>query len=428
MKDSSPNRKTRRVLRALVAGMILLPVSPLLATSLVIIYLRIRYKSAGLWEKDGLGQAKLYNPRIQTMSEAMEILKEIPFSKTVPAPLAKFANWLIETAPAALNEVRGLAGLIYPYPEAFNPVIVESGDGTPLCGVLGMQPGEAKKPALLFVHGLFGSKNAFNIHALALRAYYDWGFHVYAMDLRNFGDSSRFSEAPTSWGYRESDDVLAVVEYLESMSRVTTVGVCGVSMGAASAVLAAGRSGTSRQLAGGIVALNCYADARRAIERMSGVSRLSLKSFTARLFLRLMTSFKAFGGGPRPIGDLRSYTREVAAQYYEISEEELYREASPVNIIGEIDVPCLIMHSLDDRIVSVAEAYDLLATSVDNPMVDALIVPSGGHAIYQLTNPTWFHKTLETFFTYWAELCPEGGQYTGTSGTDTIGTFGNPNT
>jgi len=414
-------------LRALVAVMILLPVSPLLVTSFLIVYIHIRYRSACVRKKDNFDAAIQYTPRVQTMSEAMEILKAIPFRTTVPTPLARFARWLIETVPAALNEVRGLAGLVYPYPEAFEPVIVESRDGTPLSGVLGMQPGEADKPALLFVHGLFGSKNAFNIQALALRAYYNWGFHVYAMDLRNFGDSSRFSEAPTSWGYRESDDVLAVAEYLESTARVTTVGVCGVSMGAASALLAAGRSGTSRPLAGGIVALNCYADAGRAIEQVSDTSRLSLKSFTAWLAFRLMIGFKTFAGGPRPIGDLRSYTREVAAQYYEISEEELYREASPVNIIGEIEVPCLIIHSLDDNVVPVAEAYDLLAASVDNPMVDALIVPSGGHANYLLSSPSWFHKTLETFFTYWAEFSPEGGQYTGTSGTDTIGTFGNPN-
>jgi hypothetical protein len=85
------------------------------------------------------------------------------------------------------------------------------------------------------------------------------------------------------------------------------------------------------------------------------------------------------------------------------------------------------VHSMDDHVVSVAESYDLLAASVDNPMVDSLIVPSGGHANYRLSSPGWFHEILKTFFTYWADFTPKGGQHAGTSGTDTIGTFGNPN-
>jgi pimeloyl-ACP methyl ester carboxylesterase len=329
MKNSSPDRKILKVWRAVVAGMILLPVSPLLVTLFLILYIRIRYRGAGSRTRDHMDTAMRYNPRVQTMSEAIETLKATPFRETVPTPLAMCAHWLIETVPAVLGEIRGLAGLIYPYPEDFEPVIVESRDGTPLSGVLGMQPGEAPKPALLLVHGLGSSKNAFSIQSLALRAYYEWGFHICAMDLRNFGDSSRFSETPTSWGYRESDDVLAVAEYLESMARVTTVGVYGVSMGGTSALLAAGRSGLNRPLAGGVVALNCYADARRAMEMLSSTSRSSLKSFTAWLTSRFMTSFKALTGGPRPVGDLQSYTREVASQYYEISEQELYAEASP---------------------------------------------------------------------------------------------------
>jgi predicted alpha/beta-fold hydrolase len=428
MKGSFPDRKILRVFRALAVVMIALPASPLLVASLLVLYIRIRYRGSTQRKKDITGrEAVRYNPRVKTMSEAMEILRAIPFGKNVPTPLAKFANWLIETVPIALSQIRGLAGLVYPYPEAFEPVIVESGDGTPLSGVLGMQPGGVGKPALLLVHGLFGTKNTFNIQALARRAYYDWGFHVYAMDLRNFGDSGRFSEAPTSWGYRESDDVLAVAEYLGSIAGVTSVGVYGVSMGAASALLAAGRSSMGRPISGGVVAVSCYADARRAIEKLSGSNGSSHRSVISWFASRLMMSFKTLAGGPRPIGDLRKYTREVAAQYYEISEEDLYRKASPVNFVSEIEVPSLILHAVDDQTVPVAEAYDLVAASVDNPMVDALVVPSGGHAILPLTNPTWFNRVLETFFAYWADFGQEGDQYTGTSGTDTIGTFDNPN-
>jgi hypothetical protein len=47
-----------------------------------------------------------------------------------------------------------------------------------------------------------------------------------------------------------------------------------------------------------------------------------------------------------------------------------------------------------------------------------------GKNILTLSNPQILARTL--FFTYWVEFSQEGGQYAGTSGTDTIGTFGNP--
>jgi pimeloyl-ACP methyl ester carboxylesterase len=198
-------------------------------------------------------------------------------------------------------------------------------------------------------------------------------------------------------------------------------------MGATAALIAGSRSRLDTPLAGGVVALNGYADAERMTEQVSTVSGLSLEALVNWVVFRLMMVVKTIIGGPRPIGDLRAYTREVAAQYYEISDQELYRKASPVNVVGEIEVPCLIVHSLDDQIVPISEAYDLLAAAVDNPMVDALVVPAGGHALYQIACPGWFNKTLETYFTYWAEFGPEGGNLAGPSGTDTMDTFGNPN-
>ena len=96
-----------------------------------------------------------------------------------------------------------------------------------------------------------------------------------------------------------------------------------------------------------------------------------------------------------------------------------------MNSIGDIEVPCLILHSLDDNVVPVAEADDLVAAAKDNPMVGSLIVPRGGHGMYQFTNPRWFYESVRTFFSYWGEC--ELGPELSPDGIDSIPLFGNPN-
>jgi len=206
--------------------------------------------------------------------------------------------------------------------------MVESQDGTPVCGLLAMQPQVDERPALIVAHGLFGSKNSYAMQQLALKAYYDWGFHVLALDLRNFGDSSRFSEAPSSWGYRESDDIIAAAEYLDSLQHVSTVGVCGLSMGAASALLAAGRSKLDGPLSGGVVALNGYADAERQLEYVCAAPGFSPDAVAVWFAFRALLAVKTFLGGPRLFADLRRYNREVASQYYELGARDILSKAS----------------------------------------------------------------------------------------------------
>lgn len=423
MKVTSPERKNPEVIGTLLAALTLAALLPLSITVFMVIYIRARRRGISLIT--GAPRPLERTPGVKTMSEVMGLLREVPFRSRVPTRLALAAYALLDAVPCALNAVRATAGLIYPYPDVFEPLMIDSRDGTPVCGLLAVRPEAVERPALIFVHGLFGSKNSYGIHQLALKAYYDWGFNVFAMDLRNFGDSGRFSEAPTSWGYRESDDIIAVAEYLESTDRVSTVGICGVSMGAASALLAAGRSRIDRPLSGGVVALNGYADAGRQLEYLCALPGFSPEAMANWFFFRLLLGMKTLAGGPRLFTDLRKYNREVTAQYYELAESDVFNKASPVETVGEVEVPCLIVHALDDGVVPVDEAYDLLAAAIDNPMVDSLIVPSGGHALYQITSPGWFNKVVETFFTYWAEFGSRPGQRTGRAGNEGTESFGN---
>jgi len=406
----------------LVVALVLL--LPILVTLALILFVAVRYRDArprAMIPVTGGGEKRA---GVKTMSEVMEKIRAIPFKPRISSQLATITLALVDAVPMLLNMSRTTAGMIYPYPGVFEPVMLQSQDGTPICGLLAMQTGAGQRPAIIFVHGLFGSKNAHTTQALALNAYYDWGFHVLALDLRNFGDSSRFSEAPTCWGYRESDDILAAAEYLESIDQVSTIALCGGSMGAAAALLAASRSRLDGPFSGGVIALNGYANAERIVDYISTVSRPWLQRAVIWFFFRLLLLLKTSFGGPRAIVNFKKYTREISGQYYEISDADLYRKASPVNFVEEIEVPCLVIHAVDDLIVPVREAEELEAATRDNPVFDVMIMPGGGHVLYTAIDPRWFYRVLKTFFTYWGEY--ELGPDPSSEGFDSIDLFGNP--
>lgn len=420
MGNPYPKRRAVRAIKTSLALLLMVALAPVLVTAGFILYVGLRYLKPSRTPVAHQPQAGRVLA-VKTMSDVMESLRSVPFRSLLPRSVATIIMAAADMIPVLLDSTRAAAGVIYPYPKPFEPVMLHSPDGTPICGLQAMH--EEPGAAILFVHGLFSNKNTRSIQAMALRAFFSWGFHVFVVDLRDFGDSSRFSDAPTSWGFRESDDVLAVARYLCSLDQVTTVGACGVSMGAASVLLAAGRSLLEGPLAGGVIALNGYADAARAVEYVSTAPGLSIERFTTWLTFRLLLLLKTMARGPRPMGDLRTYTREVSSQYYEISDSDLYRKASPIKAVGEIEVPCLIVHSTDDPVVPIVEAEDLLAAAVDNPMVGSLITPSGGHALYPATSNRWFYTILEIFFSYWGEFSE--GIESGQVSTNRIDTFGN---
>ncbi|MHB8893828.1 MAG: alpha/beta hydrolase family protein [Candidatus Geothermincolia bacterium] len=420
-----PQKSASGAFRGTLVIVALVVFSPLLIAVAIIAYVLTRFRGIPKNPPE-LGRHLERRPGIKTMSEAVELVEGVPFRARMPGLLSSVMSTVVDLLPSALATTRITAGLLYPYPAAFEPVMLESQDGTPVCGHLAMQPDKTQRPALVLVSGSYASKNSGWLLSLALKAYYAWGFHVLALDLRNLGDSGRFSEAPTSWGYRESDDILAAAEYLETVDHVSTVGVCGVGMAGSAALIAAGRSRLDRPLSGGVVAVSACADASSRVERLSGTGALSTMTSLRRLVERLLLLAKTLAGGPRPFFNPRDYTREVSCQYYEIGETDLYRKASPVKIMSEIEVPCLLIHARDDMVAPVGDAHILLEAAGDNPMVSALIVPSGGHSLYGPATRGWLHKALETFFSYWGEVGLVGHDVLGLAGMDSMDIYGNP--
>lgn len=125
------------------------------------------------------------------------------------------------------------------WPAAFEQVRFFSGDGAPLFGELALHG--ARAPGVVVVHG-------FNTHGYAsvvrwATMLYANGFDVFAADQRDyFYENQVAGDGYPAWqqtfGWKESQDVLAAGRYLSSQPGVTSTGVVGFSEGGQNTVLA----------------------------------------------------------------------------------------------------------------------------------------------------------------------------------------------
>ena len=98
-------------------------------------------------------------PGFRSMGDLMERLKAVPFN---PKPYNGITSTLLfsmaDVIPMLLECRRSTCGMVYGYPEPFRKVVIESEDGTPISGVVAIHDDGRPRPALLMVHGLFGSQ------------------------------------------------------------------------------------------------------------------------------------------------------------------------------------------------------------------------------------------------------------------------------
>ncbi|MDD5748080.1 MAG: hypothetical protein PHP64_03360 [Actinomycetota bacterium] len=367
--------------------------------------LRILSRYAGKLRPGSEKPLSFHSGEQKSMSQLMIHINQIP-SVAKKNFISRFINSAINVAPFILNSKAATAGFIYPYTADFEPLILESRDGTPLCGLLGTQGDDKKAPAILVIHDFLGSKNSYFVVSFCLKAYYEWGFNVLALDMRNSGDSLKFSDAPTSFGYRESDDILSAAEYLSSIENVTTVGALGVGLGASSAIIAASMSEASGPLSGGVIAINPHAETETLIERLSGNLGGVPALFSQALF-RALLAIKSGISGPKVYASASNYASEVSAQYYELSEATLFSKSSPLNFVSVVEVPCLLTHLMGNSIVPPTETLKLVEATSHNSMVSAIFPLSGGYALNRKELMNWLFGVAREFFTYWGVFLQE---------------------
>ena len=337
--------------------------------------------------------------RERSMSALMGELEALE-NHLEPKPMAELRRGLADISNFVIAQHREGSVIGYRYPGQFKDHIFEGADGERIAAAIALQ--EAARPGLIVVHGLFTSSRFDYVRQIAVRAFYEWGFNVAALDLRSFGLTELTSPAPSTAGWKEGGDVIALARYLKELGS-TSVGTLGISLGASSVLGAAHADGAPEALDGGVLAVSPPGDPEKAWARLSEpVPRGHPRYPLHFAFKAALTSRVRSGRWPPEAEDMLHVLDHVSAPYYRVSAEEIWRRARAVDHMSEVRVPLLILHPEDDQIVKVEHARMLADAAPGNEMVRVWVLPAGRHGILEAIDPVWTYGVYRAFFERWA--------------------------
>lgn len=308
------------------------------------------------------------------------------------ARLAGMHDWPLMVLTARPS----LAQLGYGFPRAFRTLVLD-GDGVPVSCVVGRH-GDAGRPAVIVVHGAMTTKGFDYVRRACLRLF-ERGFDVLAPDLRGFGGTALASPVPTSLGWAEGGDVLALAAWLRATG-ATRVGALGFSLGGAAVLAAAARTAESPPgLDGGVLALAPPADLEQALRRLSRRPPVTDLLFPTWLTLATAATARCRSEG-RAVGWVTPWRAVsiLSEPHYGMSARELAHRASPARFAAEISVPTFCLFADRDPIVPVAHATALADAAAANPALSVHVVEAAAHAAFDLVAPRYAASVEEAWF------------------------------
>jgi predicted alpha/beta-fold hydrolase len=337
--------------------------------------------------------------RERTMDALMRDLHAIP-EHLRHSHFAELRRGFADISNFVVAQHREGAVLGYHYPGQFQDHIVTGADGERIAASIALQ--EAARAGLIVVHGLFTNSRFDYVRQIAVRAYYEWGFNVAALDLRSFGMTELTSPAPSTGGWKEGLDILALARYMKELG-ATSVGALGISLGGSSVLNACDYEETATALDGGILAVSPPADPKRVWKRLSepvprGHPRYPIhKAFEAALISRVRS-----GRWPPEAEDMAGAMEVVSAPYYGLDADQIWRNTRGVDRVPDCKVPLLVLHPEDDPIIRVENARMLAEAAEGNDLVRVWILPTGSHGLLEAADPRWTHAVYRIFFERWA--------------------------
>ena len=215
----------------------------------------------------------------------------------VPLVLGLALSWMMVSAM-----VRPQASHAAPATPPARDIVLTSTDGLSIAATY--RPGRTPtSPAILLLHGNGASRAMMAENAAWLAGQ---GYAVLAIDFRGHGDSAQRSR---SFGVFESRDAGAAFAWLRREQRGAKIGVVGISLGGAAALLGAG----GPLPVDALVLQAVYPDIRRAVRNRM----IAVAGTVAGYALEPLLSFQAplrFGVWPgtiAPIAALRRYRGPV---------------------------------------------------------------------------------------------------------------------
>jgi predicted alpha/beta-fold hydrolase len=349
--------------------------------------------------------------RERTMDALMGDLRAIP-EHLHHSDLAELRRGFADISNFVVAQHREGAVIGYRYPGQFKDHIVEGADGERIAASIALQ--EAARPSLIVVHGLFTSSRFDYVRQIAVRAFYEWGFNVAAVDLRSFGMTELTSPAPSTGGWKEGLDILGLARYMKELGG-TSIGALGISLGGSAVLNACHYEETATTLDGGILAVSPPAVPKQVWERLSepvprGHPRYPLhRAFEAALISRIRSV-----RWPPEAENMMRAMEVVSAPYYQVESDEIWTQARGLDHVPESKVPLLVLHPEDDPIIKVEQARMLAEAAKGNDLVRVWILPAGSHGLLEAADPQWTHAVYRSFFERWATYAERTvGQPTG---------------
>ena len=337
-------------------------------------------------------------PQERSMTALMADLEAIP-SRVRSSPWAEPRKGLADMSTFVLTQNHDFATYGYAYPRQFHELNFDAGDGVRIAASVAMH--DVPRPGLIVVHGLFTTRRFDYVREPAVRAFFNWGFNVAAVDLRSFGLTGLMNEATSSGGWKEGEDLIAVARELKRLG-ATSVGALGISLGASAVLGASHPEGADEALDGGILAVSPPADIAHATERLSRAVPLNHPGYALNYGFRAMLLSRVRGSRWPDVSLLSEALDQVSAAYYGLEVSELQRRSSAVNHIAGARVPVLVLHPEDDHVIPVRHAEMLRDAAAGNDLVRVWTLPGGGHGALDAVDRRWTYSVYRRFFERWA--------------------------
>jgi predicted alpha/beta-fold hydrolase len=259
------------------------------------------------------------------------------------------------------------------------------------------QMSTARGTALL-VHGLEGSSQSQYVRGNAARLFAA-GWNVVRMNMRNCGGTD--AESPTLYHSGLSTDVLRVVEHYGRERGAAEWSLVGYSMGGNLVLKLAGELGRRaaplvRAVVGVSPAMDLAASADALHEPANRIYEWKFLRGLKRRYARKCLLFPQIYelARIRGIRTLRQFDDRITAYYSGFSGAgDYYYRAASARVAGQIAVPALVLHALDDPFVRMLPAtHEAL---LGNPQTHLIETPHGGHCA--------FLAPAQGYDGYWAE-------------------------
>jgi dipeptidyl aminopeptidase/acylaminoacyl peptidase len=248
-----------------------------------------------------------------------------------------------------------------------DPVEIGHGDGNRVAGWF--VAGDTGKPGVLLLHGVRSDRREMLGRARFLA---NAGYSVLLVDMQAHGETPG---EHITFGFKESYDVRAAVDFLRGRVRSQKVGIIGVSLGGAAALL-----GEQPSVADAVILEAVYSTIERAVENRIAIRLGPLGAVLAPLLTWQLE--------PR-IG--------VPAQ-----------ALSPLRAITRLSAPVLIVSGADDRHTLQDESRRLFAAA-KAPKELWLIDGARHQDLHGYAGAVYEKRVLQFFKRYLEGLVPGGG-------------------